>query len=87
MRADAISQIISYTQNELKKMESLIEENEGLQVSLVKKQNDLNEKIKIYENSLASLKNDLSSLVEVTLDISQQISAQQKLIKYYEDLG
>ena len=45
MRADAISQIISYTQNELKKMESLIEENEGLQVSLVKKQNDLNEKI------------------------------------------
>lgn len=87
MRADAISQIISYTQNELKKMESLIEENESLQVSLVKKQNDLNEKIKIYENSLASLKNDLSSLVEVTLDISQQISAQQKLIKYYEDLG
>ena len=69
MRADAISQIISYTQNELKKMESLIEENESLQVSLVKKQNDLN------------------SLVEVTLDISQQISAQQKLIKYYEDLG
>ena len=50
MRADAISQIISYTQNELKKMESLIEENEGLQVSLVKKQNDLNEKIKIYES-------------------------------------
>ena len=47
MRADAISQIISYTQNELKKMESLIEENEGLQVSLVKKQNDLNEKKKI----------------------------------------
>ncbi len=87
MRADAISQIISYTQNELKKMESLIEENEDLQVSLVKKQNELNEKIKTYEDSLASLKNDLSSLVEVTLDISQQITAQQKLIKYYEDLG
>lgn len=87
MRADAISQIISYNQNELRKMQSLIEENEELQVTLVKKQNDLQGKIKEYENSLASLKNDLSSLVEVTLDISQQISAQQKLIKYYEDIG
>ncbi len=87
MRADAINEIISYNQNELKKMQNLIEENQDLQVSLVKKQNDLAEKIKIYENSLASLKNDLSSLVEVTLDISQQIAAQQKLIKYYEDIG
>ncbi|MGN1379508.1 MAG: murein hydrolase activator EnvC family protein [Bacilli bacterium] len=87
MRADAISQIIEYTQNELKKMQSLIEENQELQVNLVKKQNDLEEKIKEYESSLASLKNDLSSLVEVTLDISQQITAQEKLIKYYEDIG
>lgn len=87
MRADAISQIIDYTQNELKKMQSLIEENKELQVNLVKKQNDLEVKIKEYENSLASLKNDLSSLVEVTLDISEQIVAQEKLIKYYEGIG
>ncbi|MDD5865755.1 MAG: peptidoglycan DD-metalloendopeptidase family protein [bacterium] len=87
MRSDAINQIIEYTQNELKKMQSLIEENQELQVDLVKKQNDLEEKIKEYESSLASLKNDLSSLVEVTLDISEQIAAQEKLIKYYEDIG
>lgn len=87
MRADAISEIVDYNQNKLKKLQTMIEENEKLQITLTKKQAELAEKIKEYENSLASLKNDLSSLVEVSLDINQQITAQQKLIKYYEDIG
>ena len=44
-------------------------------------------KIKEYEKSLSGLKNDLSSLVEVSLDINAQIKAQQELINYYQNIG
>lgn len=87
MRADAISQILIYNQERLTELEKLITTNEELQIELAKKQDDLEKKIVVYENSLANLKDDLSSLVEVTLDISSQITAQQKLIDYYEDIG
>ena len=87
MRIDAVAQILSYNQDRLTKMETLIETNKQLQIDLAKKQVDLENKIVTYEDSLATLKNDLSSLVEVTLDISSQIKAQQELIKYYEDAG
>lgn len=87
MRADAVSQIITYNQNRLASLESLIEENNRLQTDLAKKQDDLEAKIVQYEASLSSLQNDLSSLVEVSLDINAQIKAQQELIEYYEDIG
>lgn len=86
-RSDSVSQILAYNQNNLKKLEEEIIKNENLQVDLVKKQNDLNTKITQYENSIAELQNDLSALVEVSLDISSQITAQEKLIKYYADIG
>lgn len=87
MRADAISLILGYNQQKLTELEQLITTNEELQIDLAKKQEELEDKIVIYENSLSNLKNDLSSLVEVTLDIASQITAQQKLIDYYEDIG
>lgn len=87
MRADAVSQIIKHNQEKLTELEQLITDNEELQIELAKKQENLEANIKVYEDSLANLKNDLSSLVEVTLDISSQIKAQQKLIDYYEDIG
>lgn len=87
MRADAVSQILEYNQNELTELEKLIKEKEALQVSLAKKQIDLENKIVEYEKNLDSLNNDLSSLMEISLDISAQITAQQKLIDYYEDIG
>lgn len=87
MRIEAISQVLSYNQDKLNEMEHLITSNEQLQMDLAKKQVDLEDKIVTYEKSLSNLKNDLSSLVEVTLDISSQIKAQEELIKYYEDAG
>jgi len=87
MRADAVAQILKYNQTRLTELEELITTNEQLQIDLAKKQEDLEQKIVVYEDSLENLRNDLSSLVEVTLDISSQIAAQQKLIDYYEDIG
>lgn len=87
MRANAVSQILNYNQEKLKTLENLIEDNKQLQVDLKKKEEDLNQKIVQYQNSISSLKNDLSSLVKISLDIDKQISAQQDLIKYYENMG
>lgn len=87
MRLNAISQIIEYNENKLKSLEELIIENNELQVELTKKEIELQQKIVEYESSLVALKNDLSSLVEVSLDISSQIKAQQELIEYYEEIG
>lgn len=87
MRGESISQILSYNQDKLKSLETKITENEALEVELAKKQVELEENIKTYEETLESLNDDLSSLVEITLDINSQITAQQKLITYYENIG
>lgn len=87
MRSESISQIINYNQDKLKSLEEKITKNEALQVDLAKKQVELENNIKEYEASLSSLNNDLSSLVEIALDVNSQISAQQKLIQYYESVG
>ena len=87
MRSDAVTQILNYNQSKLKELEQLIEDNKQLQVDLKKKEEDLNKKIEQYESSVASLQNDLSSLVRLSLDIDSQIKAQQDLIKYYESIG
>ena len=87
MRSEAISQVLSYNQDKLKELEVEIENNNQLQIDLKNKEVELGEKIKNYEKSLSSLKHDLSSLVEVSLDINQQIKAQQELINYYSSIG
>jgi len=87
MRAESITQLLNYSQNRLSELENQIVENNELQVTLVKKQQELNEKISLYEESLEGLKNDLSTLIEVNLDIDAQIKAQKELIEYYEDIG
>ena len=87
MRIDAVSQILKYNEEKLNEFEQLITENEELQIELKKKEETLNGNIKTYESSLASLKKDLSSLVEISLDIDQQINAQKEVIEMYESLG
>lgn len=87
MRSEAVSQIVDYNQDNLTELEKEIEENNQLQIDLKNKEEDLKIKIKEYEKSLSGLKNDLSSLVEVSLDINSQIKAQQELINYYQEIG
>lgn len=87
IRMDAIDQILTYNQNNLKSLQELIEKNMQLEVDLKKREIELNEAIKEYEKELKSLKANMSSLVEVALDIDTQITSQQKLIAYYEQVG
>jgi murein DD-endopeptidase MepM/ murein hydrolase activator NlpD len=87
MRIESVSQILDHNQSKIKELEDLIIENEELQVSLKRKEEELNQKIIEYEANVKDLKGNLSELVEVVLDIDSQIEAQQKIIKYYEDIG
>lgn len=87
IRMNSISQILTYNEERLKKLEQLIVDNEKLQVDRAKKEIELEKRKKEYENSLVSLQSDLKSLSSISLDINQQISAQQELIKYYENIG
>ena len=87
LRTDALSQVLKYNQNMLKSLQEQIEKNEQLQRDLAKKQVELEDAITNYEKELSSLNSDMSSLVEVSLDINSQIKAQEDLIKYYESIG
>ena len=87
LRTEAVSQIVKFNQDKINELEDLITTNENLQVELTKKEAQLEQDIIRYENSLENLNSDLDSLLEVSLDISDQIKAQQKLIDYYEDIG
>lgn len=87
MRSEAVSQIVNYNQNALTDLEKDIVANNKLQVELKQKEENLKVKITEYEKSVNSLKSDLSSLVEVSLDINSQIKAQQELINYYTNIG
>ena len=87
MRIESVSQILNYNQEKIKGLEDLILENEELQVSLKRKEEELSQKIVEYETNVKDLKGNLSELVEVVLDIDSQIEAQKRIIKYYEDIG
>ena len=87
LRNDAVQLILSYNQEQIKKLEDLIVSNKQLQVDLVKKQATLNNNIKTYEEKVELLKDNLTELNEIALDINDQIKAQQELIKYYENIG
>ena len=87
MRSDAIAQILKYNQTQITSLEQSIESNKQLQVDLVKKQNELDKDIENYKKQLASLKNNLSKLDDLALNINDEIKAQQELINYYEQIG
>lgn len=87
LRRDATVKIIDYNKEKLKTLEELIDENEKLQIELAQKEVELERSIGIYEKSIEGLESDLSSLSKVSIDIQDQIKAQQELINYYESLG
>ena len=87
MRADAVSQVLTYNKNKLLELERLIEENKQLQIDLKRKEEYLKEKIKEYEASVEVLEDNLASLDKLSWDINSQIDAQEKLIKHYQAIG
>ena len=87
IRTDAVALILKYNQDQIKNLENLIDTNKQLQIDLTKKQDQLEKDIEDYKNKLASLKNDLSKLDDLAVDIKDEIKAQEELIKYYESIG
>ena len=84
MRASAVEQISSYYKNKLQDLKDLIKEKEELQVELHEKDLELDKKIDNYSNALSQLNNQLSALTDVSLDIDEQIRAQESTISYYK---
>ena len=68
-------------------MDSLINEQEQLQVDMKKYEDTLEQNIVTYQNAVYSLQGSLANLNEISMDISSQISSQKELIKVYEDMG
>lgn len=87
MRIEAVSQVLSYSQNKLNEMEELITENEKLQIDLAKKQVELEGKIVTYQDSIEVLKSDLSSLVQLSASALDEINSKKELIASYERAG
>ncbi|MBE6148903.1 MAG: hypothetical protein E7167_05430 [Firmicutes bacterium] len=87
MRIESVAQVLSYTQNKLNEMETLITSNKQLQIDLAKKQVDLEGKIVTYENSIEELESDLSSLVQLSASVEVQIKSLEERIKSYESAG
>lgn len=87
MRMDAINQITSYNEKQLKKMEMLIKDNEKKSKSLVKYQDTLNSKIDSYQSKIEILGDDLAELMEGVESIESEIQGKKELIDYYEKIG
>lgn len=87
MRSDAIAQISSYTKNKLDEINELIEENEQLKVDLINYQEELNDNIVVYEETIEELDSELLSLEDLSMDIDDEIKVTKESIEMYEDLG
>ncbi len=87
MRADAIELLSQYNQDKLIELEDLIEQNESLQVELLKKQDELEKKIEENRVKIAELENNLAGIVDATETIDDRITYAEQQIKYYEDIG
>lgn len=87
MRSDAVSKLAEYQQKKVTELNDLIEENEQLQVDLIKYEEELAKNITSYQSTVLALQDDLSSLNEIGMDIDDEIRSKQELIKAYEQMG
>lgn len=86
MRASAVEQISTYYKNKLEELKNLIKEKEELQVELHEKDQELDKKIDNYSNALSQLNDTLAALTDISLDIDEQIKAQESTINYYKSV-
>lgn len=86
-RESVIAQIADYTQDELNKLEELIDYNEKLQVQLANDNVNLENSITEYEQQVKDLEAYMDSLASIGLDYDEQIAAQKSLIKTFEAAG
>ena len=86
MRTSAVEQISTYYKNKLEDLKNLIQEKEDLQVELNNKNSELDKKIVNYSNAIDTLTDTLSALTDISLDIDEQIKAQETTLKYYQSV-
>jgi len=65
----------------------MIKENEQLQVDLAKREVELNNQIESLSNKIDDLGDKLEEYAEITMDIQDEITSQEALLKYYVNLG
>ncbi len=87
MRSKALEILLNESKNQINIFENLILENQQKELDLIKEQETLNNNISSYEAKIDSLEGNLTSFVEITMDIDEEIENQRNLIAYYEDLG
>lgn len=87
IRTDTINQIIEYNKEKLEELDGLIEENEKLQVDMIKYENELNNKIDAYKNKIDELDSSLIEMADISMDIDGEIKLVQASIKNYENMG
>lgn len=87
MRIDAIKQISDYNNKKINEMEQLVVSNTKMQKELANYQVELDKQITDYEARIASLGNDLRTLLDEYEDYDSQIRGLQENINYYVNLG
>lgn len=86
-RYSVVKQIINYNDEQIDSWKEKVTYNEELQVTLAKKEVELNNQISSLEKNIDSLGSQLEEITEITMDIQDEISSTQELIDFYVKIG
>lgn len=86
-RYAVVEQIIDYNNEQIEKYNSLIKQNEELQIDLAKKEEELKKQIEELSSKIDSLGSRLEQISEDVMDVQDEINSTQELINYYTNLG
>lgn len=87
VRAAVTEQLSVYNDEKLKELEELIKENKQLQLDLIARNSELDQAVINYQNKISVLGNHLNELSDISVNINDQLKAQQDLINYYKGIG
>ena len=86
-RYSVSEQLLKWQEDEIKKFNNLIKENEQLQIDLTNREIALSKQITKLENKVASLGDQLSEITEISVDIEDDIKSAKEYIKFVEKAG
>lgn len=86
-RMSVIEQLMDYQEKTITDYKNKIAYNEQLKIDLAEREVTLNQQIDSLSKDIKSLNNKLASIMDVSLDIKDEISSTNELIKYYESIG
>lgn len=86
-RLAIVEQLSNYNKELITEMNALIKRNKSLQVSLSKKQKELESQIDSLEALIYDLGFELDQISDVSISLENQIKAKRELVNYYIDKG